>query len=195
MQELIIELGDLGKMKLLTLMILFLFSNLFAQVAVPGLKIDLSNGVMPEFALQDIRKLTFVSDSLKVHLKDGTSSQEFLNEIDKLFFEDVLVTSLTEKEIKFLTKTFELNQNYPNPFNPTTTIQYFLPTEGNVEVKIFNIKGNLVKTLFGDKQTKGSHKIKWDGKNIDERPVSSGFYIAQVKFGNTIKSKKMILLK
>lgn len=182
-------------MKFTVLIILFMFSNLFAQVEVPGLKIDLNNGSTPEFALQNIRKLTFENDSLNVYLNDGSSSQEFLDDIDKLFFEDVLITSLTENENKFLTETFELNQNYPNPFNPTTTIQYFLPTKGNVEVKVFNIKGNLVKVLFSDKQTEGSHKVKWDGKNTNGKLVSSGFYIAQVKFGNTIKSRKMVLLK
>ncbi len=99
----------------------------------------------------------------------------------------------TEKDI---VNTFELSQNYPNPFNPNTEIKFSIPTSGNVSLTIFDSLGRKVKDLIENKfYSQGWHSIEWDGKNSNGISVSSGTYFYKLKFGNNIKTKKMILLR
>jgi len=87
-----------------------------------------------------------------------------------------------------------LLSNYPNPFNPETTITYYVGSSGNVEVEVYNILGQKVKTLVqGDKST-GLHSV-WNGKDDNSNPVSSGIYLYKIKSGKYSKTKKMILMK
>ncbi len=90
---------------------------------------------------------------------------------------------------------FELHQNYPNPFNASTRIEYQLPYDVHLSIKIYNIEGKLVKTLYDDNQQAGYHKIEWDGKNMNNQPSSSGMYICQLKSARFSMSRKMLLLK
>jgi len=59
---------------------------------------------------------------------------------------------------------FELSQNYPNPFNPTTRIDYGLAVSGRVSLKIFNVRGQLVRTIVDQMQTAGRYTVAWDGR-------------------------------
>ena len=90
---------------------------------------------------------------------------------------------------------FKLGQNYPNPFNFFTTIKFDLPVRTKVRLKIFNILGQEVKTLLNENKEPGFHKIFWDGKNNLGITVASGLYVYQIKMGEFVKAKKMILLK
>jgi len=84
-----------------------------------------------------------------------------------------------------------LHQNYPNPFNPETTINYQLKKSGFVELKIYNIKGQLVQTLVKDEQSAGNHSIVWNAKEI-----SSGQYFYQISIDDkAVQTKKAIFLK
>ena len=84
-----------------------------------------------------------------------------------------------------------LHQNFPNPFNPETTIKYSLKNSGFVELKIYNIKGQLVQTLVRDEQSVGNHSIIWNAKGI-----SSGQYFYQISIdGKAVQTKKAIVLK
>lgn len=74
-------------------------------------------------------------------------------------------------------QTFSLHQNYPNPFNPETEISFFLEKQREVEVKVYNPLGQLVKTLVSDEMPPGDHKVVWDGTNNDNIQVPSGVYI------------------
>ncbi|MCF8262696.1 MAG: T9SS type A sorting domain-containing protein, partial [Melioribacteraceae bacterium] len=85
---------------------------------------------------------------------------------------------------------FKLSQNYPNPFNPTTTIQFALNKTGFVEVKIYNIIGQLVTTLANREFDAGIHKLQFDAGRL-----SSGIYIYNVQFDNKSETRKMLLLK
>jgi len=91
--------------------------------------------------------------------------------------------------------TFELEQNYPNPFNPTATIQYALPKAVQVELKVFNILGQAVKTLVNQEQAAGYYQVVWDGKDQTGQPVSTGIYLYQIKAGDFVETKKMQLIK
>ncbi len=84
---------------------------------------------------------------------------------------------------------------YPNPFNPETTIEYTLPENGLTSIEVFNIKGQLVKTLKKDYMSAGSHTVVWHGKNSNNKQCASGLYFYVVKQGNNTMSKSMILMK
>lgn len=88
-----------------------------------------------------------------------------------------------------------LIQNYPNPFNPNTYIDYSIAEAGNVNVTIFNIKGQRVKTLIDEFQASGTHKLAWNGEDEAGRKVTSGVYFYQIKSGNYSSIKKMLLIK
>ena len=88
-----------------------------------------------------------------------------------------------------------LSQNYPNPFNPTTTIAYNMIEAGEVTIEVFNIKGQKVKTLVNEHMTAGNQSVTWDGKDTNNKSVSSGIYFYKMKSGNYVSTKKMILMK
>lgn len=88
-----------------------------------------------------------------------------------------------------------LHQNYPNPFNPTTTITYTLPTDTNVKIQVYNVRGQLVKELTNSFKQKGIHKLVWDGKDNDRKTVGSGVYFYRLSTGNKSITKRCLLLK
>ncbi len=85
--------------------------------------------------------------------------------------------------------------NYPNPFNPTTTINYNIANETNVELNVYNVKGQRVTTLINDRMQPGYHSVTWDGIDNDNKKVSSGVYFYRLKADDKILTKKMMLLK
>ena len=86
--------------------------------------------------------------------------------------------------------------NYPNPFNPETTISYTVPKDADVEISIYNIKGQKVKTILNEKVLKGNHSIIWNGVDSSNKPVSSGVYFYKLNVENkAIKVNKCILMK
>jgi FlgD Ig-like domain len=89
----------------------------------------------------------------------------------------------------------ELRQNYPNPFNPTTTIAFSLERASQAEIKIFDVRGALVKTLINDQRQKGNHRIVWTGDNNQGGAVASGVYFYRLTAGKFRATKKMVLLR
>lgn len=85
--------------------------------------------------------------------------------------------------------------NYPNPFNPTTTIRYTVPQNGNVNIYIYNTRGQLVKTLVNDHKTAGSHSVIWDGKDDNGNAASTGVYFYRMNTQGEVLSNKMLMLK
>ena len=91
--------------------------------------------------------------------------------------------------------SFSLSQNYPNPFNPSTTIKYSIPAVetqnfASVQLKIYNVLGEEVATLINKEQAPGNYEVTFDAGKL-----SSGIYFYQLKAGNNIHVKKMMLLK
>lgn len=94
-----------------------------------------------------------------------------------------------------LPQQVELYQNYPNPFNPRTEIYFDITISDRVEMRIFNILGNEVKTLVNKEMTPGKHIVYWSGKDNNGLEVSSGMYFYKLKVGEITKQKKLILLR
>ena len=88
-----------------------------------------------------------------------------------------------------------LGNNYPNPFNPETTIAYSVKETGPVTIEVYNLKGQLVKTLIKGRQEPGNHTIVWDGKDNNGHSVSSGVYYYKMQAGTYSSTKKMIMMK
>ena len=88
-----------------------------------------------------------------------------------------------------------LGYNYPNPFNPETTITYSLREASPVTIEIYNIKGQLVKTLVNDTKAAGTYTVVWNGMDNSNRSVSSGVYYYKMHAGKYSSTRKMILMK
>ena len=80
-----------------------------------------------------------------------------------------------------LPRTFELQQNYPNPFNPETTIRYSLPSTGEVSLQIYDVRGELIKTLVSGQKVAGEYTAYWDGRNNLGGRVASGIYFYRLE--------------
>jgi len=100
-------------------------------------------------------------------------------------------------ESSCLPAKFSLYQNYPNPFNPSTCIQYFVGGDKPVKVslKIYNVVGQLVKTLVDEEKLPGEYEEMWDSKNEKNEEVASGVYFYKLKISDHVETKRMVLLK
>ncbi|HCK99330.1 MAG TPA: hypothetical protein DHW42_04405 [Candidatus Marinimicrobia bacterium] len=98
-------------------------------------------------------------------------------------------------ELEIIPKHLTLSGNYPNPFNPITTIRFGLPESQKVDLSIYDLGGNKVKTLLRDVVPAGYHQVQWDGKDNSGNKVPSGIYIYQMSSDNINLVKKMILTK
>jgi len=93
-------------------------------------------------------------------------------------------------------ETFILEQNYPNPFNPQTTIGFNLPASEKVSVSVYNLKGEMVKTLIDNSHYQaGKHTVFWDGTDAFGNKVSTGVYYYRFQAGNFTKTKNMTMIK
>ena len=90
---------------------------------------------------------------------------------------------------------FALHENYPNPFNPTTQIRFDLPEMANVNLIIYNMLGQKIKSFNIQSAPVGYHAVTWNATNDLGVPVSAGIYLYQLQTEGFIKTKKMILLK
>ncbi|HDS01363.1 MAG TPA: T9SS type A sorting domain-containing protein, partial [candidate division Zixibacteria bacterium] len=90
---------------------------------------------------------------------------------------------------------YELGQNHPNPFNPETEISYSLPEDTWVTIKVYNISGQLVKTLVDDVKPAGRHTVSWNGTNQSNSRVATGVYFYRMETERFQKTAKMILVK
>ena len=93
-----------------------------------------------------------------------------------------------------LIKDFELHQNYPNPFNPSTLISYRLPVTSNVTLKVFDVLGNEVAAIVNEEKSAGEYEVEFNPESSIKQPAS-GIYFYQLKSGNFVMTKKMVLLK
>jgi hypothetical protein len=96
-----------------------------------------------------------------------------------------------------LPKAFSLSQNSPNPFNPYTTIQYSIPgnKEVSIRIKVYDIRGDIVKTLVDGESEPGKHSVTWNATDDEGKRISSGIYIYKLEAGSFTQTRKMLLLR
>jgi len=95
----------------------------------------------------------------------------------------------------FIPEEFNVSQNYPNPFNPATTINYSIPQQSRVVIKVYDMMGKEINTLVNEDKSPGYYSAQWNGENSYGTRVATGIYFYRVVAGNFAQVKKMILLK
>ncbi|MFQ5604353.1 MAG: T9SS type A sorting domain-containing protein [bacterium] len=90
---------------------------------------------------------------------------------------------------------FALEQNYPNPFNPTTTIIFSVPETQEITLSIYNLRGQLIATLFSEFAAAGRHQVTWNGANNFGERVASGIYLYRIEAQDFIAQRKLLLIK
>lgn len=141
---------------------------------------------------------------------DGGSSADLIKIViwdklngDQIIYDNLVMTALAGGYINILTRPFVkddnelispdqygLEQNYPNPFNPSTTIKYWVPEEGFVTLKVYDILGNEVASLVNERRAAGTYSTTFEASKL-----ASGIYIYTLRAGTFTESKKMILAK
>jgi len=101
----------------------------------------------------------------------------------------------TETLLKNTPEGYDLLQNFPNPFNPETEISFQLAEARHVVIKIYNIRGEEIRTLVDTFYEAGDHKTRWDAKDNNGNAVPSGIYLYQLKAGSISQVKKMTLIR
>jgi PKD repeat protein len=108
---------------------------------------------------------------------------------------NVALLNKLDREPLAVPNDFALSQNTPNPFNPSTSINFALPEATHVQIAVYNIIGQRIATLTDADYPAGEHSVIWNGMNDNGKTVSSGVYFYQIKAGDFVASKKMVLMK
>ncbi|MHB2155103.1 VWA domain-containing protein [Calditrichota bacterium GD2] len=124
----------------------------------------------------------------------SVNAEDIHENVSKLSDPVGVITSLEEFN-SGIPENYSLKQNYPNPFNPTTNISFCLPHSDFVQIIITNSSGKRIKTLFQGRLNAGSYNLTWDATDAAGKPVASGIYFYQLRAGNVVKTKKMILMR
>ena len=144
--------------------------------------------------------VNFYVDPRSDNLEEGDEIIRLIGTIDGLEGDEVEITISDPGAAKAVVQTrpeeFSLADNYPNPFNPTTTIKYALPQAADVELTVYNVVGQPVRTLVAEHQSAGRYAVEWDATNDSGHSLSSGMYFYRLQAGGEFREvKKMLLLK
>jgi hypothetical protein len=153
-----------------------------------GVKGDIYTYYISETGLSDGNYSVTVMDGLGIIHRNSTWYDEYLHGAIINNTEYGNVNSVKNKNKS--NYNFKLNQNYPNPFNPNTIIEFTLNEPSKVNIKVYDILGNLITTLLDDYRNAGLHKLEFNGKNL-----SSGIYFYTINVNGKIKTKSMVLQK
>jgi hypothetical protein len=133
------------------------------------------------------------SDSALVRISDASEGIPF-DVSEQVFSIKSTITSV-DVDGNSIPERFELSQNYPNPFNPETKIDFAVPNSAEVHLAIYNLKGELIRTLLAGQVSPGHYTVLWDGHNQTGEVASSGVYIYKIRIGEWQATKKLTLLK
>ena len=144
--------------------------------------------------------VNFYVDPKADNLEEGDEIIRLIGTIDGLEGDAVEIAISDPGAAKAVVQTrpeaFSLADNFPNPFNPATTIQYALPQAADVELTVYNVVGQPVRTLVADHQSAGRYAVEWDATNDSGHSLSSGMYFYHLQAGGEFRGvKKMLLIK
>ncbi len=135
--------------------------------------------------------LTFPIKWIRTYLVETDDSKKDEGTINIDDFRAHFITTLVDGD-PVLPKDFSLHQNFPNPFNPSTKIKYSIPQTSQVQIKVFDVLGSEIETLVSEEKPAGEYNVEF---RINNSELSSGVYFYQLKAGNYVETKKMILLR
>lgn len=161
-------------------------------VKIPLQSTDIENEYQAHIPLQQAE--TEIQLYFTAADKSGDSKRHPFYAPEDYFFFNAYDTTVNPHEEPRLPEKFTLYQNYPNPFNNQTIIRYDIFESGDVELEIFNIRGQLIKTLVNRYQIVNTYFESWDGTNNSGHFVASGVYFYRLKINQFVKHKKMLLL-
>ncbi|MBK9099323.1 MAG: choice-of-anchor D domain-containing protein [bacterium] len=121
--------------------------------------------------------------------------------LDRLVLVDINVQRVMNIEVNIIHQApplpldYILFQNYPNPFNPSTSVKFQVPKTSDVTIKIYDMLGQEVRTLFSGEVLRGTYTTEWDGLSNAGVRMSSGTYIYRMTAGEFVQSKKMVYVK
>ncbi len=130
------------------------------------------------------------SDTLLIKLKNGTVEKIAVSQIKKVQFENVTAGV----EDAALNNSLQVKGNYPNPFEEKTNIEFEIESAGEVQITIYDSKGNQIQTLECNDCQAGKNTLQWKGIDKAGNKASSGLYYYQVRYGKEVLSKKMIVI-
>ena len=122
-------------------------------------------------------------------------------EIDAVYFtsfykpREGFTTGVEDLDKERIPAAYELYNAYPNPFNPSTTISYTIPRSNNVNIAVYNIMGQKIRTLVDNRTSAGTHTLMWDGLDDAGRNVSTGIYFIKINSSHFNSTKKVTLIK
>ncbi|MDD2229316.1 MAG: M14 family zinc carboxypeptidase [Candidatus Cloacimonetes bacterium] len=134
---------------------------------------------------------------LRFHLTDSSTDRELTDPgwtIDNIAIITGSSTPTTD-ELNPSLPACALYPNFPNPFNPETTISFSLAKATPTILRIYNLKGQLVRNLLAKDMPKGDHKIVWNGLDNNGMPTGSSIYLYRLEAGDYTRSLKMVLMK
>jgi len=106
-----------------------------------------------------------------------------------------LQVGIEESEGRNLASLFALSPGYPNPFSDRARIEYTIPSNGRVELHIYDSSGSLVRTLVRGWESAGKHVEYWDGNNDSGREVASGIYFSRLSHEGNTRATKLSLIR
>ena len=139
-----------------------------------------------QFTDYDVLDGTYIYSVVIVYQEGKSKDIEIKVVVDNSVFENKTLVNIFKNELK---------NNYPNPFNPETTISFSLEFDSFVNIEIYNIRGQKIRTLIQDHKTSGEHQIVWNGQDDNNIVVGSGVYFYKFTSGAHSQTKRMILMK
>ena len=132
---------------------------------------------------------------LRFEVNPGFSLQDVQLSLADLEVVDSAHRQLEPRVVGMLPVSYRLMSNFPNPFNAQTMVQFSLPKEGRVRLEIYDVIGQLVRSLADDSFRAGVHRLTWDGMDRQGRGVASGIYLLRMRSGEFVAMQKMLLLR
>ncbi len=155
------------------------------------------NHGLPVGIVSDSSAYRLVMTSFPLYFTDRQGAELLVDAVMEMFGEPASVGDPDTGSR--MPRAYSLSQNYPNPFNPMTTIRFEIPGTPavNVEVnlRIYDVRGRLVRTLIDDWKEPGSYQVSWDGRDDRGRRVASGIYFYTIRTEDFSSTRKMILIK
>ncbi len=176
----------------------YLSSNLNSNIVLNGN--DADRGII-QMEIADYSFNTTTPIELTFSFENNTDAYDFLKYSFSTYNKTNQIVAEGYDFLQTAPSNYRLAQSYPNPFTNFTTIEYDVPSDQNVVIRIFNIRGQIVKILVDEDKSPGYYSIVWDGTNDSGDEVSSGVYFCQMytpknpNGGQFIKAKKMVKIR